>query len=393
MGLGIGCGFSLSMALPLDVAADGASVAATTGLMLLVAYVIAAASPVGLGAIRDLTGGYAAVLWVLAGTAAGAVALGATLSPDWLHRAPGQARESPSWSPCRWEPRTFREHSGAPRRAIGRSSQSRSRSRSSTPRSTALEVGAGTRLLDAGCGAGSRSPSRLARGAAVAGLDASAALLEIARERLARGRPASGRPRGAALRGGSFDAVTAFNSVQYAGDPAAALREIRRVVGAGRAGRGRDLGPPGAVRDARRPGRRRLAAAAAPRAAPAGRSRSPHPGALEAAGRERRARSPERAIDVPTPYAHPDLDTAVRARLASGPAQPSHRAAGFAATPRGDRPRLRTRAATGRLGHVRRTSSRCWSRARERRAARSGQAASPGCSSGCEASLNSPARR
>ncbi|MDX6571101.1 MAG: transporter, family, cyanate transporter [Gaiellales bacterium] len=93
MGLGIGCGFSLSMALPLDVAADGASVAATTGLMLLVAYVIAAASPVGLGAIRDLTGGYAAVLWVLAGTAAGAVALGATLSPDWLHRARTGAAE------------------------------------------------------------------------------------------------------------------------------------------------------------------------------------------------------------------------------------------------------------------------------------------------------------
>jgi CP family cyanate transporter-like MFS transporter len=87
MGLGIGCGFSLSMALPLDVAHDGASVAATTGLMLLVAYVIAAASPVGLGAIRDLTGGYAAVMWVLAATAAGAVALGATLSPEWLHRA------------------------------------------------------------------------------------------------------------------------------------------------------------------------------------------------------------------------------------------------------------------------------------------------------------------
>ena len=36
MGFGIGCGFSLSMALPLDVAHDGASVAATTGLMLLV---------------------------------------------------------------------------------------------------------------------------------------------------------------------------------------------------------------------------------------------------------------------------------------------------------------------------------------------------------------------
>ncbi len=71
MGFGIGCGFSLSMALPVDVAHDGGSVAATTGLMLLVAYTIAAASPVGLGAIRDLTGSYAAVMWVLVGTASG----------------------------------------------------------------------------------------------------------------------------------------------------------------------------------------------------------------------------------------------------------------------------------------------------------------------------------
>ena len=87
MGLGIGCGFSLSMALPVDVAHDGASVAATTGLMLLVAYTIAAASPVGLGAIRDLTGGYAAVLWVLVATTTAGMAVGATLSPGWLRHA------------------------------------------------------------------------------------------------------------------------------------------------------------------------------------------------------------------------------------------------------------------------------------------------------------------
>jgi MFS family permease len=47
MGFGIGCGFSLSMALPVDVAHDGASVAATTRLMLLVAYTVAAPRPSG----------------------------------------------------------------------------------------------------------------------------------------------------------------------------------------------------------------------------------------------------------------------------------------------------------------------------------------------------------
>jgi CP family cyanate transporter-like MFS transporter len=93
MGFGIGVGFSLSMALPVDVAHDGASVAATTGMMLLVAYTIAAASPVGLGAVRDLTGGYAAVLWVLVATAAAGIILGATLSNGWIRHARASSGE------------------------------------------------------------------------------------------------------------------------------------------------------------------------------------------------------------------------------------------------------------------------------------------------------------
>jgi len=93
MGFGIGCGFSLSMALPVDVAHDGGSVAATTGLMLLVAYLVAAASPVGLGAIRDLTGSYAAVMWVLVGSAAAAAAVGATISPGWIRHARAHSGE------------------------------------------------------------------------------------------------------------------------------------------------------------------------------------------------------------------------------------------------------------------------------------------------------------
>jgi CP family cyanate transporter-like MFS transporter len=75
------------MTLPVDVAHDGGSVAATTGMMLLIAYLIAAASPVGLGAVRDLTGSYSAVLWVLVGSGAVAAVLGATLSPGWIRHA------------------------------------------------------------------------------------------------------------------------------------------------------------------------------------------------------------------------------------------------------------------------------------------------------------------
>jgi hypothetical protein len=40
----------------------------------------------------------------------------------------------------------------------------------------------------------------------------------------------------------------------------------------------------------------------------------------------------ERVIDVPTPYAHPDVETAVRAHLSSGPARRAIETAGLEAT-------------------------------------------------------------
>jgi CP family cyanate transporter-like MFS transporter len=92
MGFGIGCAFSLAMTLPVDVAHDGASVGATTGMMLLVAYTLAAGAPVGLGAIRDLTGSYDWVLWVLVASTLVGGAIGSTLSPTWLRHAGTRAR-------------------------------------------------------------------------------------------------------------------------------------------------------------------------------------------------------------------------------------------------------------------------------------------------------------
>ena len=55
------------------------------------------------------------------------------------------------------------------------------------------------------------------------------------------------------------------------------------------------------------------------------------PGALEALV-ESAGLTAERAIEVPTPYAHDDLDTAVRAHLASGPARRAIETAGLEAT-------------------------------------------------------------
>jgi MFS transporter, CP family, cyanate transporter len=93
MGLGIGVAFPLSMCLPVDVAHDGASTAAVTGLMLLFAYSCSGLAPVGLGAVRDATGSYVAVLWVLVATAVIGIALGATLSPGWIRHARANSGE------------------------------------------------------------------------------------------------------------------------------------------------------------------------------------------------------------------------------------------------------------------------------------------------------------
>jgi SAM-dependent methyltransferase len=93
----------------------------------------------------------------------------------------------------------------------------------------AAGVGPGTKFLDAGCGAGGASALAAERGARVSGFDASEALLAIARERVPEGDFRSGDLEALPYPDGAFDAVFAANSVQYAADPVAALRELRRV--------------------------------------------------------------------------------------------------------------------------------------------------------------------
>ena len=73
-------------------------------------------------------------------------------------------------------------------------------------------------------------------------------LLEIARERLPEADLRQGDLEALPYADDSFDAVTAFNSVQYAGDPAAALREIRRVARPARASPSRPGAGPSSAR-------------------------------------------------------------------------------------------------------------------------------------------------
>jgi CP family cyanate transporter-like MFS transporter len=68
-GIAQGGGFALVMTLPLDFESTRERVGALVGLMLGVGYSIAAISPFVLGAVRDVTGSFDAVLWVCAGFA------------------------------------------------------------------------------------------------------------------------------------------------------------------------------------------------------------------------------------------------------------------------------------------------------------------------------------
>src|SRR3954453_5213529 len=68
--------------------------------------------------------------------------------------------------------------------------------------------GPGTRYLDVGCGAGMAAQLAAARGAQVSGIDASEALLAIARERVPTGQFHPGDIEDLPFPAGAFDVVT-----------------------------------------------------------------------------------------------------------------------------------------------------------------------------------------
>jgi SAM-dependent methyltransferase len=93
---------------------------------------------------------------------------------------------------------------------------------------TRCAVSAATHYLDVGCGSGMAAQMAAARGAKVTGIDASAALLAIARRRVPDGDFRTGDMEALPFPDGVFDLVTGFNSFQYAGNPVVALGEARR---------------------------------------------------------------------------------------------------------------------------------------------------------------------
>ena len=175
----------------------------------------------------------------------------------------------------------------------------------------------GQRVLEVGCGAGVFLGVAAEHGAEVHGIDASAALLEIARERVPEAELHTGDMQFLPYEDDSFDVVAGFNSFFFADDIVAALREAGRVA---------KPGAPVVIQVWGRPERCDLAAVtqAARRfrpAPPPGTPTAPplcRPGVLEGLATDA-GLAPDESWDLSWAYEYPDEETAVRALLSPGP--------------------------------------------------------------------------
>jgi SAM-dependent methyltransferase len=93
-----------------------------------------------------------------------------------------------------------------------------------------VDLKPGQRVLDVGCGVGAFLSLVADRGARPYGLDASDALIELARERLPQADLRVGEMEALPHEEDTFDLVTGFNSFFFANDIVAAVREAGRVA-------------------------------------------------------------------------------------------------------------------------------------------------------------------
>src|SRR5688572_4429651 len=91
-------------------------------------------------------------------------------------------------------------------------------------------IGAGDRVLEVGCGSGVFLRAAADRGARVFGVDASPALVELARARVPEADLSVGDLQHLAYEDDAFDVVAGFNAFFFADDMVAALREAGRVA-------------------------------------------------------------------------------------------------------------------------------------------------------------------
>jgi SAM-dependent methyltransferase len=190
----------------------------------------------------------------------------------------------------------------------------------------AAEVGAETWLLDVGCGPGLAAHLAAKRGAYVAGLDAAETSLDIARERTPEGNFRAGEMEDLPWPDNTFDLVTGFNAFQYAADVVNALLEARRVARPGGRvamavwGRAEDQDSVALI-------------AALGKLLPPPPPGAPGPFALSAPGRvegllQQAGLTPLSSGEVDLLFEFPDLETAVRGNMSTGPAAAAIRQAG-----------------------------------------------------------------
>jgi SAM-dependent methyltransferase len=94
----------------------------------------------------------------------------------------------------------------------------------------AAGIGAGIRVLDAGCGTGEFLALAIERGATASGIDLSADRLAIARRRAPGAELREGDITRLPYDDDAFDVVTAFNAVQFTDDAPATIAELARVA-------------------------------------------------------------------------------------------------------------------------------------------------------------------
>jgi len=94
----------------------------------------------------------------------------------------------------------------------------------------AAGAGAGTRLLDAGCGSGELLRRAADRGARVAGCDPAPGMLALAGRTVPEADLRAAGAEDLPWPDGAFDVVTAVNALAFAADERAALAELRRVL-------------------------------------------------------------------------------------------------------------------------------------------------------------------
>jgi SAM-dependent methyltransferase len=94
----------------------------------------------------------------------------------------------------------------------------------------AAEVGAGTRVLDVGCGLGTLAAAAAARGAAVTGVDIAEGMLAHARRRHPEIEFVHGDAEALPFAGGAFDVALGAFVVNHLPQPERAAHELRRVA-------------------------------------------------------------------------------------------------------------------------------------------------------------------